>query len=83
MLRAMAASMCQEKVAQSRYLPFHRMARAATSIVAAEMTCSNGCFGFRWWEWRSTFFRRALWQGRSTTVAMAKKLAVHLYWKWR
>ena len=57
--------MCQETVAHSRCLPFHGMARAVTSIVAADMTYDNGSFGFRWWEWRSTFFRRALWDGRS------------------
>jgi hypothetical protein len=31
--------------------------RAGTSIGAADMTCGNGCFGFRWWEWRTKFFR--------------------------
>src|SRR4051812_25014927 len=35
-------------------------------------------------EWRSTFFHLALRRGRKIAkVAMARKLAVHLYWMWR
>jgi transposase len=34
-------------------------------------------------EWRSTFFHLALRRGRKIAkVAMARKLAVHLYWMW-
>ena len=36
-------------------------------------------------EWRSTFFHLAMRRGRKIVakVAMARKLAVHLYWMWR
>jgi transposase len=35
-------------------------------------------------EWRSKFFHLAMRRGRKITkVAMARKLAVHLYWMWR
>ena len=35
-------------------------------------------------EWRSTFFHLAMRRGRKIAkVAMARKLAVHLYWMWR
>ncbi len=35
-------------------------------------------------EWRSTFFHLAMRRGRKTAkVAMARKLAVELYWMWR
>ena len=35
-------------------------------------------------EWRSTFCHLALRRGRKIAkVAMARKLAVHLYWMWR
>jgi transposase len=35
-------------------------------------------------QWRSTFFHLALRRGRKIAkVAMARKLAVHLYWMWR
>jgi transposase len=35
-------------------------------------------------EWRSRFFHLALRRGRKIAkVAMARKLAVHLYWMWR
>jgi transposase len=35
-------------------------------------------------EWRSKFFHLALRRGRKIAkVAMARKLAVHLYWMWR
>jgi transposase len=35
-------------------------------------------------EWRSTFFHLARRRGRKIAkVAMARKLAVHLYWMWR
>ena len=34
--------------------------------------------------WRSTFFHLAMRRGRKIAkVAMARKLAVHLYWMWR
>ena len=34
-------------------------------------------------EWRSTFFHLAMRRGRKIAkVAMARKLAVHLYWMW-
>ena len=56
------------------------MARAATSIVAADMTYVNGCFAFRWWEWGTTFFVLSPVAPGIAKVAMAKKLAVHLYW---
>ncbi len=53
------------------------------------------CCGFCWWkrrrsrcaanrEWRSKFFHLAMRRGRKIAkVAMARKLAVHLYWMWR
>jgi len=35
-------------------------------------------------EWRNTFFHLAMRRGRKIAkVAMARKLAVHLYWMWR
>jgi transposase len=35
-------------------------------------------------EWRSKFFHLAMRRGRKIAkVAMARKLAVHLYWMWR
>ena len=35
-------------------------------------------------EWRSKFFHLAMRRGRNIAkVAMARKLAVHLYWMWR
>jgi len=35
-------------------------------------------------EWRNTFFHLATRRGRKIAkVAMARKLAVHLYWMWR
>ena len=35
-------------------------------------------------EWRSRFFHLAMRRGRKIAkVAMARKLAVHLYWRWR
>ena len=35
-------------------------------------------------EWRSRFFHLAMRRGRKIAkVAMARKLAVHLYWMWR
>jgi len=35
-------------------------------------------------QWRSKFFHLALRRGRKIAkVAMARKLAVHLYWMWR
>ena len=35
-------------------------------------------------EWRSRFFHPAMRRGRKIAkVAMARKLAVHLYWMWR
>src|SRR4029077_2899851 len=35
-------------------------------------------------EWRSTYFHLAMRRGRKIAkVAMARKLAVHLYWMWR
>ena len=35
-------------------------------------------------QWRSTFFHLAMRRGRKIAkVAMARKLAVHLYWMWR
>jgi hypothetical protein len=35
-------------------------------------------------EWRSMFFHLAMRRGRKIAkVAMARKLAVHLYWMWR
>ena len=35
-------------------------------------------------EWRSRFFRLAMRRGRKIAkVAIARKLAVHLYWMWR
>ena len=35
-------------------------------------------------EWRSTFFHLAMRRGRKIAkIAMARKLAVHLYWMWR
>jgi len=35
-------------------------------------------------EWRSKFFHIAMRRGRKISkVAMARKLAVHLYWMWR
>ena len=35
-------------------------------------------------DWRSTFFHLAMRRGRKIAkVAMARKLAVHLYWMWR
>jgi hypothetical protein len=35
-------------------------------------------------EWRRTFFHLAMRRGRKIAkVAMARKLAVHLYWMWR
>jgi transposase len=35
-------------------------------------------------EWRSKFFHIAMRRGRKIgKVAMARKLAVHLYWMWR
>ena len=35
-------------------------------------------------EWRSKFFHLAMGRGRKIAkVAMARKLAVHLYWMWR
>jgi transposase len=35
-------------------------------------------------EWRSQFFHLAMRRGRKIAkVAMARKLAVHLYWMWR
>jgi len=35
-------------------------------------------------QWRSRFFHLAMRRGRKIAkVAMARKLAVHLYWKWR
>jgi transposase len=35
-------------------------------------------------EWRSHFFHLAMRRGRKIAkVAMARKLAVHLYWMWR
>jgi hypothetical protein len=35
-------------------------------------------------EWRSRFFHLAMRRGRKVAkVAMARKLAVHLYWMWR
>jgi hypothetical protein len=53
------------------------------------------CSGFCWWkrrqvtvrsqpQWRSRFFHLAMRRGRKIAkVAMARKLAVHLYWMWR
>jgi len=35
-------------------------------------------------EWRNKFFHLAMRRGRKIAkVAMARKLAVHLYWMWR
>jgi transposase len=35
-------------------------------------------------QWRSRFFHLAMRRGRKIAkVAMARKLAVHLYWMWR
>jgi hypothetical protein len=35
-------------------------------------------------EWRSKFFHLAMRRGRKIAkIAMARKLAVHLYWMWR
>jgi transposase len=35
-------------------------------------------------QWRSTFFHLAMRRGRKIAkIAMARKLAVHLYWMWR
>jgi len=35
-------------------------------------------------QWRSKFFHLAMRRGRKIAkVAMARKLAVHLYWMWR
>ncbi|MGC1654901.1 MAG: hypothetical protein WA722_18935, partial [Candidatus Sulfotelmatobacter sp.] len=35
-------------------------------------------------EWRHRFFHLAMRRGRKIAkVAMARKLAVHLYWMWR
>ena len=35
-------------------------------------------------EWRSQYFRMVMRRGRKTAkVAMARRLAIHLYWMWR
>jgi hypothetical protein len=35
-------------------------------------------------QWRGTFFHLAMRRGRKIAkVAMARKLALHLYWTWR
>jgi transposase len=35
-------------------------------------------------QWRSKFFHLAMRRGRKIAkIAMARKLAVHLYWMWR
>jgi len=45
---------------------------------AAQVTVRSQC------EWRSKFFHLAMRRGRKIAkVAMARKLAVHLYWMWR
>jgi transposase len=48
------------------------------SVEAAQVTVRSQA------QWRSKFFHLALRRGRKIAkVAMARKLAVHLYWMWR
>ena len=47
-------------------------------VEAAQVTVRNSP------QWRSKFFHLALRRGRKIAkVAIARKLAVHLYWMWR
>jgi len=34
-------------------------------------------------EWRSQYFRLVIRRGRKTKVAVARRLAIRLYWMWR
>jgi transposase len=51
---------------------------ARTVVLTAQVTVRSHP------HWRSKFFHLALRRGRKIAkVAMARKLAVHLYWMWR